>query len=87
MGQGKRECIDNWTDFLRGNKISELWNVLKIMLRYGFVYVNKKNIRMIVCLHDSLRKSTSETEVKFFVFFSFFIKFVLKTLIKSIIYC
>ena len=87
MGQGKREYIDNWTDFLRGNKISELWNVLKIMLRYGFVYVNKKNICMIVCLHDSLRKSTSETEVKFFVFFSFFIKFVLKTLIKSIIYC
>ena len=42
---------------------------------------------MSVLLHVSLRKSKPETEVKFFVFFTFFINFSMKTLIKSIIYC
>ena len=45
------------------------------------------NICISVLLHVSLRKSKPETEVKFFVFFTFFIKFSMKTLIKSIIFC
>ena len=40
---------------------------------------------MSVKLHVSLRKSTSEIELKFFVFFAFFINFLMKTLTKSII--
>ena len=42
---------------------------------------------MSIKLYVSLRKSTSEIEVKFFVFFAFFINFLMKTLTKSIIYC
>ena len=38
-------------------------------------------------LHVSLRKSTSDIEVKFFVFIAFFINFLMKTLTKGIIYC
>ena len=34
-----------------------------------------------------IRKSTSEIGVKCFVFFTFFINFFIKTLIKNIIYC
>ena len=44
------------------------------------------NICISVLLHVSLRKSTPEILVKFFVF-TFFINFFMKTLIKSIIYC
>ena len=44
------------------------------------------NICISVLLHVSLRKSTPEILVKFFVF-TFFITFFMKTLIKSIIYC
>ena len=44
------------------------------------------NICISVLLHVSLRKSTPEILVKFFVF-TFFINFFKKTLIKSIIYC
>ena len=39
---------------------------------------------MRVKLHVSLRKSTSEIEVKLFVFFAFFMNFLMKTLTKSI---
>ena len=45
------------------------------------------NICINILLHVSLRKSTPEIGVKFFVFFNFFINFFMKTLIKSIIYC
>ena len=39
---------------------------------------------MSVKLHVSLKKSTSQIEVKLF---DFFINFLIKTLTKSIIYC
>ena len=42
---------------------------------------------MSVLLHVSLRKSTPEVGVKFLVFFTFFINFFMKILIKSTIYC
>ena len=89
MGQQKRQCnLDNWTDFLRGNKISEL--CIKNVNNNVYVYVlrlylcNQTNICMSVKLLVNLRKNISEIEVKFFVFFAFFIKFLIKTLTKSI---
>ena len=42
---------------------------------------------MSVLLHVGLKKSAPETGVRFFVFFTFFINVLIKTLIKSIIYC
>ena len=42
---------------------------------------------MSVLLHVSLRKRTPGIGVKFLVFFTFFINFFMKILIKSIIYC
>ena len=90
MGQQKRECkLDKWTDFLWGNKISEL--CIKNVNNNVYVYVlrlylcNQTNICMSVKLLVNLTKNTSEIEVKFFAFFAFFIKFLIKTLTKSII--
>ena len=80
MGQQKR----NWPDFLSENNISEL-PILKLMLRLCLCSKHT-NICMSVYLHVSLTKSTFETGVKF-LFFSFSIYFLMKTLVKSIIYC
>ena len=58
--------------------------VLRIML--WICLCKQANICISVLLHVSLRKSTPEILVKFFLF-TFFINFFMKTLIKSIIYC
>ena len=50
----------------------------------------QENICVSLSLHEkekSLRKSSPDTGVKCRVFFTFFINFFMKTLIKSIIYC
>ena len=69
-------------------KISELCiknNVYVYVLRLHLC--KQTNLCMSVKLHVSLRKSTSEIEVKIFVFCTFFINFLMKTPTKSIIYC
>ena len=58
--------------------------VSKIML--WLCLYKQANICISVLLNVSLRKSTPEIRVKFFVF-TFFINFFMKTLIKSTIYC
>ena len=59
--------------------------VLKIMLWLSLCQL--VNICMSIFLHFSLRENTPQIGVKFLVFFFFFINFLMKTLIKSIIYC
>ena len=59
--------------------------VLKIIL--GLCLCKQANICITVLLHVGLRKSAPETGVKFLVFFTFFINFLMKTLIKNIVYC
>ena len=59
---------------------------------YGEIkLVNNVNIMFMLTdkyMYECLiKKSTSETGVKCFVFFTFFINFFMKTLIKNIIYC
>ena len=51
------------------------------------MFIKQANICISVLLPVGVRKSTPEIGVKFFVFFTFFINFFMKTLIKSIIYC
>ena len=51
------------------------------------MFTKQTNICMSFYLHVSVRKSAFVIEVKFFVFFTFFINFFMETLIKSIIYC
>ena len=75
--------MDNGTPFLLEKELVSY--VLQLMLR--LCLCKQADICVSFYLHVSLRKSTSETEVKLFVFFTFFINVFMETLIKSIIFC
>ena len=73
-----------WLDkFLCENKISELY--IKNSVTITFIQKDK-NICMSDELDVSMWRSRSDTGVEFLVIFTFFIKFFMRTLIKSIIY-
>ena len=64
-----------------------MYYYVNLCVKNNVMIIKQANICRSILLHVSLRKSTPEIGVKFFVFFTFFINFFMKTLIKSIIYC
>ena len=74
MGQEKKKYMDNGTPFLLEKELVSY--VLQLMLR--LCLCKQADICVSFYLHVSLRKSTSEIEVKLFVFFTFLLTFLWK---------